>query len=259
MQISMLSQGLQIYIVKWVCVQVSVLKSSSSSLRHATIKSSMRRSRNEHISPNPSGKAGEWLTNRPANQSVQDTRWEEPIMFHAWITWPWRMIPLESELSRSVQFMCKSVFGFAFIIHLFFTFFVSSSLRKPLLWRFNCCHSIMLKIVMCSFIKEPMLCWLRMNDIQEQHIMITSPSKNTLVDDVWSSEVYCKTSEIMVIYLCLWSKLLHSFSWFYYIIQCKQQTVLDLNHESVHINQKKMCTLLINVQEKNTKCRLANF
>ncbi len=151
MQISMLSQGLQIYIVKWVCVQVAVLKSSSSSLRHATIKSSMRRSRNEHISPNPSGKAGGWLTNRAANQSVQDTKWEEPNMSMpgshgrgGWFYWNL------SSHAQTVQFMCKSVFGFAFIIHLFFTFFVSSSLRKPLLWLFNCYHSIMLKVFMCS-------------------------------------------------------------------------------------------------------------
>ncbi len=151
MQISMLSQGLQIYIVKWVCVPVAVLKSSSSSLRHATIKSSMRRSRNEHISPNPSGKAVEWLTNRPANQSVQDTKWEEPIMFHAWITWPRRVIPLESELSRSNSPVYVQVrLWFLHLLTFILFIFVSSSLRKPLSRLFNCCHSIMLKILMCS-------------------------------------------------------------------------------------------------------------
>lgn len=43
---------------------------------------------------------------------------------------------------------------------------------------FNCCHSIMLKMLMCSnsvfFYLEPTLCWLRMNDIQEQCVTITS-------------------------------------------------------------------------------------
>lgn len=156
--------------------------------RHATIKSSMRRSRNEHvlISPNPSGKAVQWLTNRPAKHSVRDTALddlmcEEPIMFQTWITWPAEGDSMKSELSHSKSPVYVQVsLWFGIYYHFFFTFLCLPHSKSLLTAAIPSCYRcIVLLLKSLYFFGSECTMF---NNIQEQHV--TSPLKHTPVSAV---------------------------------------------------------------------------